>query len=73
MQKWRLKYLATWRLDLAADYLRAGEMTIRQIAETTGYGSESALTRAFKVQRNYTGKVSHFVNDRSPEELVATT
>jgi AraC-like DNA-binding protein len=54
MQKWRLKYLATWRLDLAADYLRAGEMTIRQIAETTGYGSESALTRAFKVQHGIT-------------------
>jgi transcriptional regulator GlxA family with amidase domain len=54
MQKWRLKYLATWRLDLAADYLRAGEMTIRQIAETTGYGSESALTRAFKVQHRIT-------------------
>jgi AraC-like DNA-binding protein len=54
MQKWRLKYLATWRLDLAADYLRAGEMTIRQIAETPGYGSESALTRAFKVQHGIT-------------------
>jgi AraC-like DNA-binding protein len=54
MQKWRLKYLATWRLDLAADYLRTGEMTIRQIAETTGYGSESALTRAFKVQHGIT-------------------
>ena len=49
-----LKYLATWRLDLAADHLRAGKMTIRQIAETTGYGSESALTRAFKAQHGFT-------------------
>ncbi len=45
-----LKYLSTWRLDLAADHLRAGTAGIRQIAEMTGYGSEAALTRAFKAQ-----------------------
>jgi len=50
MQKWRLKYLATWRLDLAADYLRYWRNDNTPIAETTSYGSESALTRAFKVQ-----------------------
>jgi AraC-like DNA-binding protein len=49
-----LKYLAIWRLDLAADHLRAGALTIRQIAEATGYGSEAALTRAFKSQFNTT-------------------
>jgi AraC-like DNA-binding protein len=45
-----LKYLAIWRLDLAADYLRAGDKGIAEIAEMVGYGSESSLTRAFKAQ-----------------------
>jgi AraC-like DNA-binding protein len=45
-----LKYLAAWRLDLAADHLRAGAMKIGQIAAAVGYGSEAALTRAFKAR-----------------------
>ncbi len=45
-----LKYIATWRLDLAADHLRAGGATIGEIAALVGYGSEAALTRAFKAQ-----------------------
>lgn len=45
-----LKYLAVWRLDLAADHLRAGNMKIGKIAAAVGYGSEAALTRAFKQQ-----------------------
>ncbi|MBV9573056.1 MAG: AraC family transcriptional regulator [Acidobacteriales bacterium] len=45
-----LKYVAGWRLDLAADQLRAGTARISEIAETVGYGSEAALTRAFKLQ-----------------------
>lgn len=45
-----LKYVATWRLDLAADQLRAGTSQISEIAANVGYGSEAALTRAFKVQ-----------------------
>ncbi len=43
-----LRYLAVWRLDLAADLLRAGDTPIADIAAQVGYGSESALTRAFK-------------------------
>jgi len=45
-----LKYLAMWRLDLAADHLRAGDKSIAEIAELVGYGSESSLARAFKAQ-----------------------
>jgi AraC-like DNA-binding protein len=45
-----LKYLAAWRLDLAAQHLRAGTARIGEIAAFVGYGSETALTRAFKAQ-----------------------
>lgn len=45
-----LRYLTTWRLDLASDQLRSGTLAISQIAQAVGYGSEAALTRAFKAQ-----------------------
>jgi AraC-like DNA-binding protein len=45
-----LKYLAAWRLDLAAQHLRAGTARIGEIVAFVGYGSETALTRAFKAQ-----------------------
>jgi transcriptional regulator GlxA family with amidase domain len=45
-----LKYLAAWRLDLAAQHLSAGTARIGEIAASVGYGSETALTRAFKAQ-----------------------
>ena len=52
-----LKYIAAWRLDLAADYLRAGDKATAQIAALVGYGSESALTRAFRAQFSTTPAV----------------
>ncbi len=45
-----LKYLAAWRLNLAADHLRAGGARMGEVAALTGYGSEAALNRAFKTQ-----------------------
>jgi AraC-like DNA-binding protein len=45
-----LRYLASWRLDLAADHLRVGVARVGEIARSVGYGSEAALTRAFKAQ-----------------------
>lgn len=45
-----LRYLAGWRLDLAADHLRASSSKIGEIATLIGYGSEAALNRAFKVR-----------------------
>jgi AraC family transcriptional regulator, alkane utilization regulator len=43
-----IRYLATWRLHLAAQALRDGSKTIAAIAEQAGYGSEEAFGRAFK-------------------------
>lgn len=45
-----LKYVTAWRLNLAADHLRSGSMKIGEIAAVVGYGSEAALSRAFKAQ-----------------------
>ena len=45
-----LKYVAAWRLDLAAEHLRGGTAGIGEIAALVGYGSEAALTRAFRAQ-----------------------
>ncbi|MEE3919348.1 helix-turn-helix transcriptional regulator [Micromonospora sp. BRA006-A] len=43
-----LEYLTGWRIELAADRLRRPEDTIATIARAVGYGSESALSVAFK-------------------------
>ncbi|MEV4620541.1 AraC family transcriptional regulator [Asanoa sp. NPDC049573] len=43
-----LEYLTGWRIELAADRLRRGDGTIASIARDVGYGSESALSVAFK-------------------------
>jgi AraC-like DNA-binding protein len=42
-----LDYLTGWRIELAADRLRRGD-GIATIARAVGYGSESALSTAFK-------------------------
>lgn len=43
-----LDYLTGWRIELAADRLRHGDDTVAAIAGAVGYGSESALSNAFK-------------------------
>ena len=43
-----LRYLSLWRLNLAAEALRAGTANLSAIAALVGYGSEAALSRAFK-------------------------
>ncbi len=43
-----LDYLTGWRIELAADRLRRGDGTLATIAREVGYGSESALSVAFK-------------------------
>jgi AraC family transcriptional regulator, alkane utilization regulator len=43
-----MRYLATWRLHLAAQALRAGATSIAAISDEVGYGSEEAFSRAFK-------------------------
>lgn len=43
-----IQYLAKWRIQLAASHLRAGKDSLAEIADRVGYGSEAALSRAFK-------------------------
>ena len=45
-----MQYLAQWRIQLAASLLRSGKASLAEIAERVGYGSEAALSRAFKRQ-----------------------
>jgi AraC-like DNA-binding protein len=43
-----MQYLAKWRIQLAASHLRSSTASLAEIAERVGYGSEAALSRAFK-------------------------
>ena len=43
-----MQYLAQWRIQLAANLLRTTDERLSAIAERVGYGSEAALSRAFK-------------------------
>jgi AraC-like DNA-binding protein len=43
-----MQYLAEWRMTLARDHLRSGELTLGQIADRTGYTSAYAFAAAFR-------------------------
>jgi AraC-like DNA-binding protein len=43
-----IAFLTGWRLALAADLLRSGEMTIASVARQVGYSTPFALSSAFK-------------------------
>jgi AraC-like DNA-binding protein len=43
-----MQYLSSWRLQLAAQHLEHGGMSIAQAAAEVGYESEAAFNRAFK-------------------------
>ncbi|MFE3227881.1 cupin domain-containing protein [Nocardia sp. NPDC059228] len=43
-----LQYLTEWRMTLARDHLRTGELTLAQIADHTGYTSPNAFAAAFR-------------------------
>jgi AraC-like DNA-binding protein len=43
-----MRYLTDWRMTLARDHLRAGELTLAQIAARTGYASPYAFAAAFR-------------------------
>ncbi len=43
-----LKYVARWRMDVAAQLLQSGEGSVREVAEQVGYTAEAAFSRAFK-------------------------
>lgn len=43
-----IQYLASWRMQVAAQNLRDTSASLAQIAENVGYDSEAAFSRAFK-------------------------
>jgi len=43
-----MHYVASWRMQVAAQKLRGTNASLAQIAETVGYESEAAFSRAFK-------------------------
>jgi AraC-like DNA-binding protein len=43
-----MQYLAQWLMQLAATLLSSTSLTLAEIAERVGYGSETALSRAYK-------------------------
>jgi AraC-like DNA-binding protein len=43
-----LQYLTDWRMTLARDHLRAGELNLASIATAVGYGSPYAFAAAFR-------------------------
>ena len=43
-----MQYLGNWRMQLATNYLRAGNESVAAIANRVGYESEAAFSRAFK-------------------------
>jgi AraC-like DNA-binding protein len=43
-----MHYLANWRMQVAAQKLRNTSASLAQVAETIGYDSEAAFSRAFK-------------------------
>jgi AraC-like DNA-binding protein len=40
-------YLLSWRMAVAKDLLRRGDLAMAEIAERVGYGSTSAFSTAF--------------------------
>jgi AraC-like DNA-binding protein len=43
-----MRYLARWRIQVAAHQLRKSDTPLARIAEQVGYESEAAFNRAFK-------------------------
>lgn len=43
-----MQYLANWRMQLARQLLRTGGVSLANISEKVGYGSDAAFSRAFK-------------------------
>ena len=43
-----MQYLTDWRMTLARDHLRTGDLTLAHIADLTGYGSPYAFAAAFR-------------------------
>lgn len=45
-----MAYLLAWRMEIAKDLLRRGDLRVSEVAERVGYGSSSAFCAAFQRQ-----------------------
>jgi transcriptional regulator GlxA family with amidase domain len=43
-----MRYVAEWRMQLAADMMKTTPAKLAEVAEAVGYGSEEAFSRAFQ-------------------------
>lgn len=50
MREAPLQYVTRWRMYRAAELLRSSNLTVAEVAEQVGYGSETAFSKAFKRQ-----------------------
>ncbi len=57
-----IRYLAAWRLHMAAQQLREGGRSVGQVTHAVGYASEEAFSRAFK--RQYGLSPAHWKHQR---------
>ncbi|HYV45960.1 MAG TPA: AraC family transcriptional regulator, partial [Myxococcaceae bacterium] len=62
-----LRYVTRWRMALAAEALRGGQVSIAELADQLGYGSQAALTKAFK--REHGVPPGHHRAVRAPETI----
>ena len=59
-----MRYLARWRIQLAAHQLRTSDSSLARIAEQVGYESEAAFSRAFR--RSYGAPPATWRKDAAP-------
>ena len=64
-----MRYLAAWRMRLAADRLGRPEATVAEAAHDAGYESEAAFSRAFKKATGVTPGAWRNGHVANPDEL----
>ena len=67
-----MQYLTEWRMTLARDHLRAGELTLAQIGARTGYASPYAFAAAFRRHHGVPPGQWRQKQTRSPQPAQAT-
>jgi AraC-like DNA-binding protein len=58
-----MEHLLAWRMEIAKEFLRRGELSVSEIAERVGYGSTSAFSVAFT--RHVGQAPSHYASSLS--------
>jgi len=67
-----MQYLTDWRMTLARDYLRTGDLSVDQVARRTGYASPNAFAAAFRRHHGQPpGQWRHTELARPPEPIHA--